>query len=44
MYNESYEEYIRSILGYPNYSNNYNNYSNSYQSNMNNYRNEDTNR
>ena len=25
MYNESYEDYIRSILGYPNYSSNYDN-------------------
>lgn len=31
MYNETYEDYIRSILGYPNYSNNY---ENSYNYNM----------
>jgi len=31
MYNESYEDYIRSILGYPNYNNN--NYENSYNYN-----------
>ena len=33
MYNESYEEYIRNILGYPNYSNNsYNNSNDFYES------------
>ena len=31
MYNETYEDYIRSILGYPNYNNNY---ENSYNYNM----------
>lgn len=38
MYNESYEEYIRSILGYPNYNSN-SCYENQYNSNMANRRN-----
>lgn len=36
MYNESYEDYIRSILGYPNYNSN-NCCENNYNSNMTNY-------
>lgn len=37
--NESYEDYIRSILGYPNYNSNNNCFSNSYNFDMTNYRN-----
>lgn len=33
MYNETYEDYIRSILGYPNYGNTYQNNPNSYRNN-----------
>ena len=36
MYNQTYEEYIRSILGYPNYTAN-NNYQPQYQNYTNNY-------
>lgn len=42
MYNESYEEYIRSILGYPNYGNNA--FENTYQNNPTNFRNSETDR
>lgn len=38
MYNESYEEYIRSILGYPNYNSSYS-YENDYAANMSSHRN-----
>lgn len=41
MYNESYEDYIRSILGYPNYNSNY---ENSYNYNMMRNRNDERNR
>lgn len=44
MHNESYEEYIRSILGYPNYNNNSSCYENDYNPNMADERNNETNR
>lgn len=42
MYNESYEEYIRSILGYPNYGNNV--FENTYQNSPTSFRNTETDR
>lgn len=44
MHNESYEEYIRSILGYPNYNSNSSCCENNYNPNMVSQRNDETNR